>query len=79
MLHKMNVLDDFGGGKVEDGTVEKQSAGKTGSTVVLQKFILPLSSTISVSIVFLIVLGLTHSGCPIAAMKVSPGEDLRPP
>ena len=73
--YKMNV-DDFLAA-VEDGTVEKKSAGKKGFDGVMQKLYFAIVEYHPWSIILLIVLGLSMAVAIAAVM--SPGEDLRPP
>jgi protein disulfide-isomerase-like protein len=73
--YKMNV-DDFLEA-IEDGTVEKQFAGKKGFDGVMQKLYFAIDEYQPWSIVLLVILGL--SVAVIIAAVVSPGEDLRPP
>jgi hypothetical protein len=73
--YKMNV-DDFLAA-VEDGTVEKKSAGKKGFDGVMQKLYFAIVEYHPWSVILLIVLGLSLAVAIAAVM--SPGEDLRPP
>jgi hypothetical protein len=73
--YKMNV-DDFLAA-VEDGTVEKKSAGKKGFDGVMQKLYFAIVEYHPWSIILLVVLGLSMAVAIAAVM--SPGEDLRPP